>query len=89
MQVTVAYALPDRQTLLTLEVEPGCTLETALRRSGLLERHPEIDLGRQAVGISGRVRAMTTVLKAGDRVEVYRPRLADPKALRRSRAERP
>ncbi|MDE1982781.1 MAG: RnfH family protein [Betaproteobacteria bacterium] len=89
MQVTVAYALPDRQTLLTLEVEPGCTLETALRCSGLLERHPEIDLGRQAVGISGRVRAMTTVLKAGDRVEVYRPRLADPKALRRSRAQSP
>ncbi|MBU6505768.1 MAG: RnfH family protein [Betaproteobacteria bacterium] len=88
MQVTVAYALPERQTLLTLEVEVGCTLEAALRRSGLLERHPEIDLARQAVGICGRVRALSTVLKAGDRVEVYRPRLADPKALRRSRAER-
>ena len=86
--MTVAYALPDRQTLLTLEVEPGCTLEAALRRSGLLERHPEIDLARQAVGVCGRVRALSTVLKAGDRVEVYRPRLADPKALRRSRAER-
>ncbi len=86
--MTVAYALPERQTLLTLEVEVGCTLEAALRRSGLLERHPEIDLARQAVGICGRVRALSTVLKAGDRVEVYRPRLADPKALRRSRAER-
>ena len=88
MQVTVAYALPDRQTLLTLEVEAGCTLEAALRVSGLLERHPEIDLARQAVGVSGRVRTLSTLLKEGDRVEVYRPRLADPKALRRNRAER-
>ena len=89
MRVTVAYALPERQTLIPLEVEEGCTLEAALRRSGLLERHPEIDLARQAVGISGRVRPLSTVLKAGDRAEVYRPRAADPKALRRSRAGRP
>ena len=88
MQVIVAYALPERQTLIPLDVEPGCTLEAALRRSGLLERHPDIDLGRQAVGVSGRVRPLSTVLKVGDRVEVYRPRSADPKALRRSRADR-
>lgn len=89
MQVTVAYALPERQTLMTLEVAPGCTLEAALRQSGLLARHPEIDLANQAVGVSGRVRPLSTMLQEGDRVEVYRPRTADPKAMRRSRVDRP
>ncbi len=85
MQVCVAYALPGQQTMLSLEVPPGTTLEAAIRSSGILERHPEVDLARQPAGINGRVRPLTTVLKAGDRAEIYRARLADPKAARRSR----
>ncbi len=86
MQVTVAYALPERQTLVPLQVGEDCTLELAIRESGLLTLYPDIDLTRQAVGVNGRVRALATRLKPGDRVEIYRPRLADPKARRRSRA---
>ncbi len=85
MKVSVAYALPERQTLLTLEVAEGTTLEAAIRRCGILRLYPEVDLTRQQVGILGRVRPLNTVLKAGDRVEIYRPRRADPKAVRRSR----
>ncbi len=85
MQVSVAYALPERQTVLTLEVAQGTTLEAAIQQCGILRLYPEVDLTRQQVGILGRVRPLTTVLKAGDRVEIYRPRLADPKAVRRSR----
>ena len=85
MQVCVAYALPGQQTILSLEVPTGTTLEAAIRSSGILERYPEVDLARQPAGINGRVRPLTTVLKAGDRAEIYRARLADPKAARRSR----
>ena len=85
MQIHVAYALPDRQTVLTLELPEGATLEVAIRSSGILKLYPEVDLSRQPSGVSGRVRPLTTVLKAGDRVEIYRARVADPKAARRSR----
>ncbi len=86
MRIKVAYALPERQCLLELHVPDACTLEQALRASGLLERFPEIDLTTQKTGISGRVRPLTTLLQPGDRVEVYRARQADPKILRRQRA---
>jgi|APCry1669193181_1035450.scaffolds.fasta_scaffold32891_2 uncharacterized protein len=87
MNVMVAYALSDTQTLLTLEVEEGCTLEQALALSGILTLHPEINWVHNKVGINGRVRPMNTLLKAGERVEIYRPRVADPKSERRARAE--
>jgi len=85
MRIHVAYALPDRQTVLTLELPEGTTLEAAIHSSGILKLYPEVDLSRQPAGVSGRVRPLTTVLKAGDRVEIYRARVADPKAARRSR----
>ncbi len=88
MKVQVAYALPDHQEVLTLDVAQECTLEQALRASGLLERFPDIDLTQQKAGICGHVRPLNTVLQPGDRVEVYRPRAADPKLLRRERARR-
>lgn len=87
MNITVAYALPNVQTLLTLEVEEGCTLEQALALSGILAQHPEISWAHNKVGVNGRVRPMHTLLKAGERVEIYRPRVADPKSERRVRAE--
>src|SRR5215212_8441867 len=69
----------------SIELPAGATLIDALGASGVLERHPGIDLARQAVGIWGRVCALDTPLKEGDRVEIYRPLQVDPKEARRRR----
>ena len=84
--VEVAYALPEEQTLVTLEVEPGTTVEEAIRRSRILERHPEIDLERQKVGVFGKPASLGSPLRPKDRVEIYRPLKVDPKEMRRRRA---
>ncbi|MBV62124.1 RnfH family protein [Abyssibacter profundi] len=86
LAIEVAYALPDRQSLLRLDVPAGTTVEQAVQRSGLLEQYPDIDLAAAAVGIFGKQVPATTEVKSGDRVEVYRPLIADPKAARRKRA---
>ena len=87
IEVEVAYALPDQQTLLRLEVPEGTTAEDAVRRSGVLEQHPEIDLASSKIGIFAKPVPGNRVLRAGDRVEIYRPLIADPKAVRKQRAE--
>lgn len=69
----------------SVDVPLGATLLDALRASGFLERHPQIDLARQAVGVWGRLRPLDAVLAAGDRVEIYRPLQIDPKEARRRR----
>ena len=84
--VEVAYALPEEQTLVQLEVEPGTTVEEAIRRSRVLERHPEIDLQRQKVGVFGKPSRLDAPLRPRDRVEIYRPLKVDPKEMRRRRA---
>ena len=86
--VEVAYALPQEQTLLRIEVPAGTTLRGAIERSGILQRHPQIDLARDRVGVFGRVASLDDALRAGDRVEIYRPLLVDPKDARRARAKR-
>ena len=86
LKVEVAYALPDEQTLFALEVSPGTTAEQAIQRSGVLERFPEIDLTTQKIGIFGKLNKLDYVLRAGDRVEIYRPLIADPKEVRKQRA---
>lgn len=86
--VEVAYALPEQQVLLSLEVAPGTTLLEAIRHSGILEHFPEIDLDRNKVGIWSKVRDPDFVLREGDRVEIYRPLIADPKQVRKERASR-
>lgn len=86
--VEVAYALPEKQYLQRLKLEEGATVEEAIRASGLLELRSDIDLSKNKVGIySGPVK-LTDVLNDGDRVEIYRPLIADPKELRRQRAEK-
>jgi uncharacterized protein len=84
--VEVAYALPERQALVTLVSPVGTTVGEAIEQSGLLPQFPEIDLKLNKVGIFGKIVALTTVLRDGDRVEIYRPLTADPKAIRRLRA---
>jgi uncharacterized protein len=84
--VTVAYSpRPGKVDEIALQVQEGATLGDALRRSGLLERHPAIDLSVHKVGIWGRVQPLETALRERDRVEVYRPLTVDPKEARRLR----
>lgn len=84
--VEVVYALPERQTLLALQLPAGATVREAIERSGVLQLHPEIDLSRAAVGIHGRRSPLDARLREHDRVEIYRPLTADPKDARRRRA---
>lgn len=85
MKIEVAYALPDKQTLFTLEIEEGVTIEQAILRSGIISEFPEIDLTQQKVGIFGKLKALSDLVKEGDRIEIYRPLLIDPKEARRAK----
>ena len=84
--VEVAYALPHDQVILKLEVPEGSTAELAIKESGILERYPDIDLENQKIGIFGKLKKLSEPLRAGDRVEIYRPLIADPKEVRKQRA---
>ncbi len=86
IQVEVAYAKPDIQVIVPVAVEEGASIATAIHRSGLLERFPEIDLETVKVGIFGKLSKQDTALRAKDRVEIYRPLIADPKEVRKQRA---
>lgn len=88
LSVEIAYALPETQLLIELEVVAGTTAREAIENSGILRRFPEIDLPGQKIGIFGKVVKPDCVLKPGDRVEIYRPLIADPKDARRRRAVR-
>ena len=86
MRVEVAYARPGRPILRTLYLAPGSTIGEAIGACGLLAEYPEINLGRNRVGIFGRLARLDTPLRDADRVEIYRPLNADPKEVRRRRA---
>ena len=85
IRVEVVYARPERQDLAEVDLPAGATALAAVRASGLLERHPEIDLARGKIGICGKVVAPDTLLANADRVEIYRPLAIDPKAARHAR----
>ncbi len=86
MRIEVAYAKPEEQAILKVELADGGTVEEAIRQSGVLLRFPEIDLEHNKVGIFGKACKLGQVLREGDRVEIYRPLIADPKEARRTRA---
>lgn len=86
--IEVIYALPEEQQLITLDVEQGTTVEQAIKLSGVLEKYTEIDLDKNKVGIFGKVCKKDEVLRDKDRIEIYRPLIADPKESRRKRAEK-
>ena len=88
IQVEVAYAKQDEQVIIPLDVEVGTTLEQAIDLSGILEQFPEIDLSQNKTGIFGKIAKADTELREKDRVEIYRPLIADPKESRRKRAEK-
>jgi len=86
--VTVVYALRERATEVELQLPEGATVAQALARSGLAALHPEADIAQCSVGIFGKAVARHAIVADGDRIEVYRPLLAEPKEQRRKRATR-
>ncbi|QJD28546.1 RnfH family protein [Methylococcus geothermalis] len=86
IQIEVAYARPDIQVIVPLNVAEGARAAEAIEASGLLDKFPEIDLATNKIGIFGKACSADQPLKQGDRVEIYRPLVADPKESRRQRA---
>jgi putative ubiquitin-RnfH superfamily antitoxin RatB of RatAB toxin-antitoxin module len=84
--VEVAYAQKDRQELVALKLPAGATAREAVERSGLLGKFPEIDLAKNKLGVFAKPVKPDTALRDRDRVEIYRPLIADPKAVRQKRA---
>lgn len=88
ISVELIYIAPNSQNSVKLDLAKGTNIQQAIQQSGLPERFPEIDLNVNKVGIFSKIQALDTVLKSGDRVEIYRPLLADPKEARRQRANK-
>jgi len=88
IEIEVVYALPHAQTVVILQVPVGTRIKEAIAMSGIAAQHPEIDWDSAMTGIFGKRASPSTVLRANDRVEIYRPLLADPKQARRKRARR-
>jgi putative ubiquitin-RnfH superfamily antitoxin RatB of RatAB toxin-antitoxin module len=86
IHVEVAYAKEAEQALLAVDGEEGMTVHDAIERSGIRKRFPEIDLGVNKVGVFGKLAKLDQALETGDRVEIYRPLIADPKEQRKKRA---
>ncbi len=86
LNVEVAYATPKKQLIVPVNVDKGTTAGAAIVQSGIMMEFPEMDLEHSKIGIFGKVVPVTRVLEDGDRVEIYRPLIADPKAVRRKRA---
>ena len=87
INIEAVYALPDEQTLFRQSVPEGATVAEAIQLCGILEKYPEIDLASNKLGIFGKLTKADTVLRDKDRIEIYRPLIADPKEVRRKRAE--
>ncbi len=88
IKVQVCYATVHEVTLLDLQVPAGTTLSEAVTHSGILQKHPEIDIATTKFGIYGKLKSADSALREGDRVEIYRPLIADPKEARRRRANK-
>lgn len=90
INVEVSYALPHKQQIIPLQVEEGCTLFEAAQQSGITKHFPELDLENAKMGVFGKVvnKPKQEALRDGDRVEIYRDLIADPKEVRKARAER-
>lgn len=84
--VEVAYALPNNQLIIPLQVAPETSAENAIITSGILQKFPEIDLSVNKIGLFGKLTRLETPLRHLDRVEIYRPLIADPKEVRKQRA---
>lgn len=83
--VEVAYALPTEQLIIPIKVSAGITAEQAIKASGILSKFPEIDLMTNRIGVFGKLSKLDVELRHLDRVEIYRPLIADPKEVRKQR----
>ncbi len=88
INIEVAYALPEQQVIIPLQVNVGTTVLQAIKLSGVLDQFENIDLATSKFGIFGKAEKPETELREKDRVEIYRPLIADPKESRRKRAEK-
>jgi len=86
INVEVVYALAERQELVNVKLPEGATLAKAVEASGLLQKYPQIDLAKNKMGVFGKLSKLDAVLRDRDRVEIYRPLIADPKEVRKQRA---
>ncbi len=87
MSVEVAYATPDHQLIIPVQIAMGSCISVAIERSGILTIFPEIDLTRHKVGVFGQIKQLSDIAHVGDRIEIYRPLTIDPKIARRVRAK--
>lgn len=86
IEVEVAYALPREQVVLVVHMDAGVSVQEAIERSGMLKQFPEIDLAKNKVGIFGKLTKLDAAPQPGDRIEIYRTLIADPKESRRTKA---
>jgi len=86
MRIELAYARPDRQVIVAIDVAPGTTVSEAIEQSAIRKQFPEIEAEAGAVGIFSRKVPLDHVLREGDRIEIYRPLIVDPREARRQRA---
>lgn len=86
INIEVLYALPHEQALLKVQLAQGATVGDAIKLSGVLDKHPEIDLASSKLGVYGKLSKPDALLRDQDRVEIYRPLITDPKEVRRQRA---
>lgn len=85
--VEVLYAYPERHFLKKITLDAPTSVQNVILQSGILEKYTEIDLRQNKVGIFSRTVKLTDTVENGDRIEIYRPLLADPKEIRRKRAQ--
>jgi putative ubiquitin-RnfH superfamily antitoxin RatB of RatAB toxin-antitoxin module len=88
MEIEVVYALPKTQVLVKVDAPTGCTVAEAIELSGIRKKFPGLKINPSALGVFSRKVAPDYVLSHGDRVEIYRPLVADPKEMRKQRARR-
>lgn len=86
LRLEVVYALPNKQEIVALKLPAGTTARQAVEASGLLQKYPEIDLAKNKLGVFAKLTKPDAALRDQDRVEIYRPLIADPKEVRKQRA---
>ncbi len=86
ISVEVVYPLPQKQEIFTVRLAAGASVRQAIEASGVLQKYPEIDLSKNKLGVFAKMAKPDAVLRDKDRVEIYRPLIADPKEVRKQRA---
>ena len=86
MNIDVVYPLPEKQEIFTVSLPTGASVRQAIEASGVLLKYPEIDMSKNKIGVFARLAKPDAPLRDRDRVEIYRPLIADPKEVRRQRA---